>query len=220
MLEATEQCQDPVLAESTVPEIPQPETPLQDETGLTDKIVRLWQEHNDYKASIRHQTQDLRTLRTELGKRLAEMKEVLAKPGRSGQWSSWLKERKIPRATADRLVTNYERSLKPNGNRLTESISEPTEAEIQKLFAKMFPELRRVLRTPQSVYRFIDLLTLSSDGTCRRLTEEGLLLMKPLPQSESGAQQDLTMELSSGEPLIDSTLSPAQRMVESDGELM
>jgi len=220
MLETIEQCQHPVLAESKVPEIPEPETPSQDEAALTDQIVQLWQEQNDCKISIRHQTQNLRALRTELGKRLAEMKEVLAKPGRSGQWSSWLKERKIPRATADRLVTNYERSLSPDGNRLIESISEPTEDEIQKLFAKIFPKLRRVLRTPQSVYRFIDLLTISSDGTCCRLTEEGLLLIKPLPQSESGAQQDLTMELSSGEPLIDSTLSPAQRMVESDGELM
>ncbi len=220
MLEATEQCQQPVLAESKVSEIPLPELPAHDEIALTDQIIQLWQEHNDYTASIRHQTQDLRALRTELGKRLAEMKEVLAKPGRSGQWSSWLKERKIPRATADRLVTNYERSLNPDGNRLIESISEPTEAEIQKLFAKMFPKLRRILRTPQSVYRFIDLLSLSSDGTCRRLTEEGLLLIKPLPQSESDAQQDQPVETSTGEPLIDSTMSPAQRMVESDGNLM
>ncbi len=220
MLETIEQSQKPVLAESKVPEIPQPETPSQDETALTDQIIHLWQEHNDCKTFIKHQTQDLRALRTELGKRLAEMKEVLAKPGRSGQWSSWLKERKIPRATADRLVTNYERSLNPDGNRLIESISEPTEAEIQKLFAKMFPKLRRVLRTPGSVYRFIDLLTLSSDGTCRRLTEEGLLLIKPLPQSESDAQQDQRVEISTGEPLIGSTVSPAQRMVESDGELM
>jgi hypothetical protein len=220
MLETIEQCQHPVLAEPKVSEIPQPEVPSQDEATLTDQIVELWQEHNVYTASIKHQTQDLLALRTELGKRLAEMKEVLAKPGRSGQWSSWLKERKIPRATADRLVTNYERSLNPNGNRLSESISEPTEAEIQNLFAKMFPKLRRVLRTPHSVYRFIELLSLSSDGTCRRLTEEGLLLIKPLPQSESDAQQDQRVETSTGEPFIGSTVSQAQTMIESDGDLM
>ena len=220
MLETIEQCQNPVLAEFKVPEIPLPEVPAHDEIALTDQIVQLWQIHRDYQTTIKHQTQDLHALRTELGKCLAEMKEVLAKPGRSGQWSSWLKERKIPRATADRLVTNYERSLNPDGNRLIESISEPTEAEIQKLFAKMFPKLRRVLRTPQSVYRFIDLLSLSSDGTLRRLTEEGLLLIKPLPQSESDAQQDQPVETSTGEPFIDSTVSQAQTMIESDGDLM
>ena len=137
MLETIEQCQNPVLAEFKVPEIPLPEVPAHDEIALTDQIVQLWQIHRDYQTTIKHQTQDLRVLRTELGKYLAEMKEMLAKPGRSGQWSSWLKERKIPRATADRLVTNFERSLNPEGNRLIEAITEPTEADIQKLFATM-----------------------------------------------------------------------------------
>ena len=58
-----------------------------------------------------------------------------------------------------RLVTNYKRTLNPDANCLSESITEPTEAEIQKLFSKTFPKLRRVLRTPQSVYRFIELLS-------------------------------------------------------------
>lgn len=199
---------------------PQPETPLQDETGLTDKIVQLWQEHNDYKTSIRHQTQDLHALRIELGKHLAEMKEVLAKPGRSGQWSSWLKERKIPRATADRLVTNYERSLNPDGNRLIEAITEPTEADIQKLFAKTFPKLRRVLRTPQSVYRFVDLLTLSSDGTRRLVTDEGIWILKPLAQSKSPAPQDLTVEHSFEGAEIEPQMASAQDVVELGEELM
>jgi hypothetical protein len=203
-----------------VSEIPLPEVPAHDEIALTDQIIQLWQEHNDYKTSIRHQTQDLRALRTELGKRLAEMKEVLAKPGRSGQWSSWLKERKIPRATADRLVTNYEQSLNPDGNRLIESISEPTEAEIQKLFAKMFPKLRRVLRTPQSVYRFIDLLSLSSDGTERRVTDEGIWILKPLAQSKSPAPQDLTVEHSFEGTAIESQMASAQAVAELGEELM
>ena len=72
-------------------------------------------------------------------------------------------------------------------NCLTESISEPTEDEIEKLCAKVFPKLRRVLRTPQSVYRFVDLLTLSCDGTERRVTDEGILVMKPSQDAMSPA---------------------------------
>ena len=109
---------------------------------------------------------------------------MLAKPGRSGQWSGWLKERKIPRATADRLVSKHERSLNPDGNRLTESISEPSEEEIQTLLDKVAPKLRRVLRTPASVYRFIDLLTLSFEGIERRVTDEGILIGKPVQLTE------------------------------------
>jgi hypothetical protein len=220
MLETTEQVHTQVFLESTVSENPQADSPLQAESVLTAQIVQLWQVHRDYQTSIKHQTQEFRNLRTELGKYLAEMKQVLARPGRNGQWSTLLKEHQIPRATADRLVKKYERSLHPHANCLSESISEPTEEEIQKLCFKVFPKLRRVLRTPQSVYRFIDLLSLSSDGTCRRLTEEGLLLIKPLPQSESDAQQDQRVETSTGEPFIGSTVSQAQTMIESDGDLM
>jgi hypothetical protein len=220
MLEATEQCQDPVLAESQVLEIPQPETPSQAEIALTDQIVQLWQIHLDFRASIKNETQKFRSLRDELARHLSEMKQVLAKPGRNGQWSSFLKEHKIPRGTADRLVQKYERTLSTHANCLTEQLAEPTEEEIQKLFFKVFPKLRWVLRTPQSVYRFIDLLSLSSDGICRRLTEEGLLLIKPLAQSQSDAPQDLAMEPSPGETAIESQMVSAPSMVESDGELM
>jgi hypothetical protein len=59
------------------------------------------------------------------------MKELLAKPGRDGQWSGFLRERNIPRATGDRLVARHQRSLNPDANRLSEPVSEPTEEEVQ-----------------------------------------------------------------------------------------
>jgi hypothetical protein len=51
------------------------------------------------------------------------MKKLLAKAGRNGQWSSWLQEKRVPRATADRLVIRYQQSLNPEANRLNETIS-------------------------------------------------------------------------------------------------
>jgi hypothetical protein len=191
MLETAEQIQTPVLPEcpvleitlqSPVPEAPQPGSPSQDENILCAEIEQLWQVHNDYKTSIKHESQSLRALRVELGKKLAEMKQVLAKPGRGGQWSSWLKERKIPRATADRLVSKYECSLNPDGNCLTESISEPTEAEIQSLLDKIASRLRRVLRTRNSVYRFVDLVA-SSFALERQEAEVGLVIVKPFQET-------------------------------------
>jgi hypothetical protein len=100
MSEATDQIQTPAVPDSAFPEavaetlsqpavpnVPQPDaTP--DEAVLTAEIAQLWQIHSDYKSSIKHQTQSLRALRAELGKRLAEMKQVLAKPGRAGGWSA------------------------------------------------------------------------------------------------------------------------------------
>ena len=179
MVETIEQCQDPVPADSPVPEISQPESPSSDEGVLTSQIVELWQVHENHQTSIKHETEQFRALRDELGKLLHQMKELLARPGRSGQWSALLKERAIPRATADRLVHKYERSLNPNANCLTEQLAEPTEEEIQRAFVKVFPKLRRVLRTPASAYRFVDLLSGSFEGLERRVTEEGFVVLRP-----------------------------------------
>ena len=193
MIEATDQIQTPAvpnspfpealpetLSQPAVPNVPQPDAIL-DESMLTAEIAQLWQVHADFKTSLRQQSQNLHSLRAELGKKLSEMKQILARPGRNGLWSSWLKERRIPRATADRLALKFERSLNPDGNRLTESISEPTEEEIQNLLDKVEPKLRRALRTPASVYRFIELLA-SSFALDRKDTEEGFVIVRPCQQ--------------------------------------
>lgn len=187
MSETAEQIQNSVLPEppvaelpplSSEPQTPEPEAPAQDETALTAEITELWQIHNDFKTSLRQQSQSLHSLRAELGKKLAEMKQILARPGCSGKWSSWLKDHKIARSTADRLVAKHERSLNPDPNCLTGSISEPTEAEIKCLLDKVAPKLRRVLRTPQSVYRFVGLLT-SSLALDHKESEQGFIVLKP-----------------------------------------
>jgi hypothetical protein len=213
MMETTEQIQDPILVDSLVPEISQPESPSSDEGILTNEIVELWQVHESHQTSIKHETEQFRALRNKLGKLLHQMKELLARPGRNGQWSAWLKERAIPRATADRLALKYEQSLHPHANCLSESISEPTEDEIEKLCAKVFPKLRRVLRTPQSQFRFVELLTSVFDGIDRRLTDEGILIVKPVQLTEP-------VESSGTESVVE-PLSPISDVVaEADQEPM
>ena len=201
MTEATDQSQTPAVSkfppieipaaeippeaatETPESQTPEPEPPAQDETALTEQIAQLWRLHADYKGSIKNQTENLRSLRSELGKKLSEMKQLLARPGCAGGWSAYLREHRIPRATADRLVTKHERSLNPNGNRLTESITEPTESEIQNLFDKIAPKLRRVSPTPASAYRFVELLLSSLALECR-VSEEGLTMVKPSQKTE------------------------------------
>jgi len=175
MIDATERIQTPAASESPVQEVPnqpaatvppepqspEPEPSAHEETDLAAEITELWRLHTDYKGSIKDQTENLRSLRSELGKKLSEMKALLAKPGCSGKWSSWLKEHKIARSTADRLVAKHERLLNPEPNCPADSITEPTEEEIKALLDKVAPKLRRVLRTPASAYRFLDLLSSS-----------------------------------------------------------
>jgi len=179
---AVSECRAETPAQPLEPPTPEPDQPAQDESALTAQISELWRLHTDYKGSIKNQTENLRSLRSELGKLLHQMKGLLARPGRNGQWSAWLKERKISRATADRLVLRHERSLHPDSNCLTDSITEPTEAEIQTLLDKVLPKLRKLLRTKTSVYRFIELLV-SSLTLDHQATEEAILILRPAQQT-------------------------------------
>ena len=71
-----------------------------------------------------------------------------------------------------------------------------------------------MLRTPQSLYRFVDLLTLSCDGMGRRVTDEGILVMKP---SQNAI---LTGEFPAGEIVAEPQAGVTQPEVELDQELM
>jgi hypothetical protein len=99
---------------------------------------------------------ELQDIRAKLGEHLCEMKKMLATPGRDGQWSKFLREHDIPCATADRLVERHQQSCNPNFSCLSETVS--TEDEVGKLFASLWPKLRRTLRSPESLTLFIDLL--------------------------------------------------------------
>ena len=78
------------------------------ENQLTDEIKTLWWNHVRLSADRKTTTKELRQIRASLAERLYAMKSLLSRPGRGGQWRSWLKERGIPRSSADRLPTHAE----------------------------------------------------------------------------------------------------------------
>ena len=84
MLETTEQVQTPVFLDAPISETSQADSPLQDESVLTTGITQLWQVHNDYQTSIKHETEQFRALRNELGKLLHQMTGI-ARTARQGR---------------------------------------------------------------------------------------------------------------------------------------
>jgi hypothetical protein len=164
----------------------EPTAEVTTESQLSEEIGELWAIHIQATSTINRTKAELLTIRLDLGSRLFEMKKLLSRPGRGGQWSSWLHDRGIARATADRLAKRHAETLVPKSNCVTEAASEPSEQEVMRLFNSLLPKLRRTLRTPQGLYRFVDLLTSSCDRTCRRVTAEGILILKP-PQADSVA---------------------------------
>jgi hypothetical protein len=154
---------------------------------LGDEIAGLWSAHLNAKNAARATNKELRAIRAMLGEQLCRMKDVLAKPGRDGQWSGFLREHRIPRATADRLVACHERFLNPDANRPIEADSEPTEDEVKKIFTSVWRKLRRTLRSRQSLLLFIDLLT--SQFKFYEATDREILVLAP-PATTSPASPD------------------------------
>jgi hypothetical protein len=146
------------ISDLVLPEFPEATSESPSEQMLGEAITSLWSEHLNAKNTARATNEELRRIRAMLGEQLSELKQILAKPGRGGQWSSFLLERGIPRATADRLVSRHLRSLDPNANCATEELSEPTDEDVRKLFIAVWPKLRRTLRSRHSIKCFVQLL--------------------------------------------------------------
>jgi hypothetical protein len=153
-----------------------------------DEIASLWSAHVNAKNLSRATNEELRAIRAKLGVQLCQMKGSLARAGRDGLWSGFLREHQIPRATADRLVLRHLRSLNPSANCVTESISEPTEQDVARCFNAILPRLRRTLKTQTSVYNFV--IMLASHYECGEITDCGILVRKPIPSATSTASSD------------------------------
>jgi hypothetical protein len=174
---------------------------IQSEQELSNEIASLWSAHVNAKNTARATNQDLRKIRAKLGEHLYRMKDILAKPGRDGQWSGFLRDSNIPRATADRLVARHQQSLNPDSNCVSEAIMEPTKAEIIKFFNSISPRLRRFLKTPNAVFNFIAMLTVYY--RCGEVTDRGILVLKPaLPTMSASSDGGSTTEPELGSALV------------------
>jgi hypothetical protein len=142
------------------------------ERDLTEQIDELWAARQTFNGAIRSQKSQMRSMDATLAEMLYTMKAVLSKPGRSGGWSEFLRDRRIASAVADRLVARYQRKLgqenSPRG-----AIQEPTEGEVQKIFAAAWVRLQKRLTTQESAYWFICNLALES-GARHELREGGI----------------------------------------------
>src|ERR1017187_5533945 len=151
--------------------------PSEEEQRLADEIGQLWEVHAEAKTTVTKTKEELKAIRELLSERLYELKQLLARPGRCGQWSSWLKERKISRATADRLVQRYGANL-PGYESPHEAISNSPEDTAVRLAKSVWQRFRNTLATDEAVIQFIGCIAeFAGFGHERRA--EGLMILKP-----------------------------------------
>jgi hypothetical protein len=180
-----------IVANALIPEAEaQPGTTRPDgteiETQLTEEISSLWSDHVRLSANHKTTAKELRQIRASLAERLAAMKSLLSRPGRGGQWRGWLKQRGIPRSTADRLVARHAETLCADGENVpTGAISEPAKPTAEKLAETVWPSLKRVLTTGESVVEFIGCIAKAS-GVPHEWREIGLMIFYPVPEAADG----------------------------------
>ena len=182
-----------ILEGLTVVDSPQPVAisgDLEDERHLTEEIDRLWEARQSYDGSIRSQRTAMRSLDKTLAEMLYAMKTVLSKPGRSGGWSEFLRDRKFPRATADRWINRYQQTL-GDDNCLNEAVTEPTEEDVQKVFTRVWPKLRCKLPTTKSVYWFVSNLAAAS-GIGHEFRDGGIFMLETLSENAEEAPANTT----------------------------
>ena len=130
------------------------------ETKLIKEIKGLLSTQRERRRSSRRTRKELGDIRRQLGEKLHALKGVLVRSGRGGGWSKYLRANDIPRASADRLVAAHEALLHPPvKNILSEAIVLPTEAEVRQYARDLLPRVLKVVRTPDSVFQFVDEVT-------------------------------------------------------------
>jgi hypothetical protein len=113
-----------------------------DEAALAKKIGDLWSLVQFRTYRITCIKKELVVYQADLARELYRYKALLVGSGRSGKWSGFLREVKVPRATADRYVQKWENSLSP-----VKAISRPSTEEITRIVNRIKPKLLRVLTT-------------------------------------------------------------------------
>ena len=140
--------------------------PVSDEY-LAGETVFHWVNREQYRRFINAQKAEMTKVDIVLAELLYRMKRKLSRLGRNGAWSAWLKQNKIARSTADRLVLGYAESH-GLANELPHREGDPLEATICGAAHRTSDRLERMLKSPESRLDFIHCLAsffdLRADG--------------------------------------------------------
>jgi hypothetical protein len=152
---------------------------LRDEQYLIVEIGQLWQMHRCYDTEMKADRFRQRAVGNTLGQLLYAMKSTLAAPGKNGKWSAWLKEQKIPRSTADRLVSGYAIAFNLRLESPHEAIRlVAQDVVVSKVSADIWPRIEKRLSNPSDIYSLLGCLA-GRAGLHIRFCNEGMLVHDP-----------------------------------------
>ena len=131
-----------------------PLCPVEDEF-VAGEIVNRWHHREQSRRLKDLHEREMLEFDTTLAELLFRRKQMLSRPGRNGQWSLWLRQQKISRSTADRLVAQYAASHGLADELRHRDIAEPLEGNVCLAAYRTHKRLKNMLSTPRSQMTFL-----------------------------------------------------------------
>ena len=161
----------------------QPLCPVADEHVAGETVNRWYHREQSRRLKDLHEKEML-GFDAELAELLFRMKQRLSHLGRNGQWSLWLRQQKISRSTADRLVAQYAESHGQADQLHRREIAEPLEANICSAAQRICKRLKGTLSTPRSRMIFLKALAYRFDIPVDMGIDGSVHLSTPSPANE------------------------------------
>jgi hypothetical protein len=154
-----------------------PLCPVEDEFVAGEIVNRWFHREQSRRLKDLHEREMLEFDAT-LAELLFRRKQMLCRLGRNGQWSLWLRQQKISRSTADRLISQYAATHGLTDELLHRDIAEPLGGNVCLAASRVFKRLKNMLCTPHSRMTFIRCLAykfqleadMGADGSVRLST--------------------------------------------------
>ena len=191
-----------------------PLCPVEDEFVAGEVINHWFHREQSRRLKDLHEREMLEFDAT-LAELLFRRKQMLSRIGRNGQWSLWLRQFRISRSTADRLVGQYAESHGLAGELRHREIIEPFEGNVCIAAIRTCKRLKNMLSTPRSRMMFINSLA-NRFGLGVDFVGDGYVhLSLSLPSSEEDCSNRVPNVL---QVLDDGTVVPADYELKDGGD--
>jgi hypothetical protein len=180
------------------------------------EIRQLWAAHSQAEAAAERGKEESRAVCLELGRRLSEAKERLARPGRSGAWSSFVRSQGLSRAEADGLVRRYRSALEEQAGPADGGGGTGTAA----LLEAVGPRIQKALASGTDALGFITHIA-GMLGLPHEQREEGLVILSPvlkpadelpsaIPATGPAPQPSIEASPTTGGPTVETPATPTE----------
>lgn len=160
-----------------------------DDQWVPAEVVNRWH-HREQSRHLRDlHEREMLEFDAVLAELLYRRKQTLCRLGRNGQWSRWLKEQRISRSTADRLVEQYAASYGLVDELCHRESAEPLEGNVCLAAQRTHKRLKKMLGTPQSRITFLRCMA-NLFGLEVELSGDGSVLLTLSPPSNEGVLSD------------------------------